>query len=338
MKQASLIKIKTLIYSFIITGIVFFFNSGYIKGNSGSFSNTTTVKDTDGNVYNTVTIGNQTWMVENLRTTHYNDGQPISLLRDSATWANYTSEAYCWYNNDSTGKGVVYGALYNSYAVNNTAHPLAPKGWHIPSYAEWDTLINYLGGSEVAATALKESNNTHWESPNTGTNSSGFTALPGGVRHGIKSTEIGSSPGQFQFINQYGGWWTSTSTSADLQYSFWMFYDYAVVDTISESLNCGSSVRCIKNTGSSTGILNISLGRVNIYPNPVRENLVISIPNLKNQTTVEIFNLNGIKLYSVMADDVITNVNMTEYVAGIYFVKIISSDLGVITKTIVVNK
>jgi len=235
-----------LIISLFLLTIVLFFSNSCTKDSSGGASpanNGATVKDTDGNVYNTVTIGKQTWMVENLKTTHYNDGVTIPYVSDSADWVNSASAGYCDYNN-FTNNSSTYGALYNSYAVNNTAHQLCPKGWHVPTTAEWDTLINYLGGINVAATALKERGYSNWSTPNSGTNSSGFTALPGGVRHGYPTAYV---PGQFQFMIDDGGWWTSTTVSGT-QTSVWMFYNYTSLEFINESLNCGSSVRCIKNS------------------------------------------------------------------------------------------
>ena len=323
-----------LFYYFIVSGILFFNNPNCINGNIVGLQNSTTVKDTDGNVYNTVTIGNQTWMVENLKTIHYNDGNAIPLVTDSVTWINTLSDAYCLYNNN-VSYGLIYGALYNASAIDNTVHQLAPKGWHVPSYSEWDTLITYLGGSLLAGNPLKESNTTHWASPNTGTNTSGFTALPGGLRHG---TSIIFIPGHFQDINYYGGWWTSTALTGG-QSSFYMFNNNGTLDNINSTLNCGLSVRCIKNSNSSPSAVNTITGKdVTIYPNPVKDNLIVSIPDLSSQTDIEIYNLSGEKVISIIASDVSTCLNMNEYAAGIYFIRIISPGKDVIIRRIVVYK
>jgi uncharacterized protein (TIGR02145 family) len=111
-------------------------------GYGAQLSFTTAVTDKDGNVYHTVTIGTQTWMVENLKTTKYNDGTAIPFITDNSAWANLTTPGYCWYNNDSTTYKNMYGALYNWYAVSTGN--LAPKGWHVATDAEWTTLQNYL--------------------------------------------------------------------------------------------------------------------------------------------------------------------------------------------------
>jgi uncharacterized protein (TIGR02145 family) len=271
-------------------------------------------------------------MVENLRTTHYNDGTAIPQVTDSLAWLTASSDAYCWYNN-STSDGTVYGALYNSYVVNNTVHQLSPKGWHVPSAAEWDTLITYLGGITSAATPLKESGTTHWSTPNSGTNSSGFTALPGGVRHGFPTLYV---PGQFQYLNQDGGWWTSTTVSGE-QTSYWMFSNSISLQTINESLNCGSSVRCIMNS-KSTGVINLTSSDVTVYPNPVKDNLSVSVPDPQVQTSIQIFNLSGTEVYSSFVTNSITTVDVSGFTSGIYFIKIISPVSGVVNRTIVVTK
>jgi uncharacterized protein (TIGR02145 family) len=133
------------------------------------------VIDYDGNVYKTVKIGSQTWMAENLKSTHYSDGTPIESFA---------------YNND-TSHARVYGRLYRwsaamGEAASSTTNPsgvqgASPVGWHIPSDAEWQVLINLFGGDAVAGGKLKEADTVHWASPNTGaTNESRFTVLPSG--------------------------------------------------------------------------------------------------------------------------------------------------------------
>jgi uncharacterized protein (TIGR02145 family) len=158
-----------------------------------------TVVDIDGNVYHTVTIGTQVWMVENLKTTRFNDGINIPNVTDDNMWAGLTTPGLCWYNNDAQNN-ITYGALYNWYAVNTGK--IAPKGWHIPSDYEWRTLTNYLGGKNIAGGKLKAFGVTLWLSPNTdATNESGYTALPGGTRE-VDRPYFG--------IQQNGYWWSST--------------------------------------------------------------------------------------------------------------------------------
>ncbi|MBI3234419.1 MAG: fibrobacter succinogenes major paralogous domain-containing protein, partial [Bacteroidetes bacterium] len=151
-----------------------------------------TVTDYDGNTYNTVTIGTQIWLKENLKVTHFQNGDPINNITDSIQWAKYNTSSRCYYKNDSAKYASVYGALYNWLTAQDTRN-ICPTGWHLPTRSDWnilsyfldntvDTLTSGQGGQTVGGD-LKEAGLTHWNSPNSGaTNSSGFTGLPGGVR------------------------------------------------------------------------------------------------------------------------------------------------------------
>lgn len=143
-------------------------------------SDTGIVTDIDGNIYHKVAIGTQVWLVENLKVTHYRNGDPIPNVTDGSQWIGLNTGAYCNYYNDSTNANT-YGRLYNWYAVDDP-RGLAPEGWHVPSLAEWHTLVDFLGGDLVAGGAMKDT--ILWQLPNTGaTNSSGFSALPGGCHN-----------------------------------------------------------------------------------------------------------------------------------------------------------
>ena len=210
---------------------------GTAYGNEFSFKTTvTTVSDIDGNIYHTVTIGTQTWMVENLKTTHYRNGNQIDNITDGNSWINYSNGAYCWYNNDINFKNV-YGALYNGFAVTD-ARNIAPVGWHVATYDEWTTLATYLGGLSLAGAKMKESGTTHWISPNTdATNTSGFTALPGGQRY---------ISGIFVNLGLYGYYWNNTPVDYSDSKTSVFFYNNANYGQSACSNYYGSSVRCIK--------------------------------------------------------------------------------------------
>lgn len=197
-----------------------------------------TVKDIDGHVYNTVTIGTQVWMAENLKTTKYNDSTDIQLILDNKVWKALFTPAYFWYDNDETANKNTYGALYNWYAVSTNI--LCPAGWHIPDYAEWTTMIKKLrGGERVAGGKLKETGTTHWRSPNKrATNSSGFTALPGGFR---------DSSGKFHDIGIFGGWWSNTETSAAKACYRGLLHDHGTAGSGESHKPDGFSVRCLRN-------------------------------------------------------------------------------------------
>jgi uncharacterized protein (TIGR02145 family) len=143
-----------------------------------------TVKDIDGNIYHTIKIGTQVWLKEDLKTTRYNDGTAIPYVTNDTEWVNLKTGAYRRCNNDDSNKAI-YGALYNWYTLDNGK--LCPSGWHIPLDNEWEALIDYCGGWEIAGGKLKEAGTQHWDAPNVGaTNESGFTALPfGGHGHGL---------------------------------------------------------------------------------------------------------------------------------------------------------
>ena len=156
-----------------------------------------TVTDIDGNIYETIQIGDQEWMAENLKVTHYRDGTAITNVTDNAPWVALTTEAYCIYNNNVSNEVDTYGALYNWYAVADSRN-IAPEGWHVPTDAEWQVLVDYLGGDAVAGGKMKEAGTTHWLDPNMGaTNESGFTALPGGYRWKTDGTYRGMGIGGY---------------------------------------------------------------------------------------------------------------------------------------------
>ncbi|MEI6754179.1 MAG: FISUMP domain-containing protein [Paludibacter sp.] len=214
-------------------------SAGTNYGTEVSFkTNNLTVTDIDGNVYHTITIGTQTWMVENLKTTTYNDGAAIPNVTDDTAWKALTTPAYCWYNNDAATFKNTYGALYNWYAVNTGK--LAPIGWHVPSDAEWTTLTDYLGGGNVAGGKLKEIGTTHWLSPNYGaTNEIGFSALPGGRREGYWD-------GAFSTLGEDGGWWCETEFSTWNAWYRNMFNLNSAVGRSNYYKYNGFSVRCVR--------------------------------------------------------------------------------------------
>jgi uncharacterized protein (TIGR02145 family) len=217
-----------------------------------------TVTDYDGNTYKTIEIGNQWWMAENLKTTHYANGTAIDhveeeLQRDSSKQYNWDTlqynndKAYCYYS-DSSSIRDTYGPLYNWPAAMNgvsssSANPsgvqgVCPVGWHLPSHAEWTELIDFLGGSNVAGDKMKETGTTHWNYPTTlyATNSSGFTALPGGERSpdGDPASRLGT----------YATFWSSTVKDGEYVW-FLAIGSGSRVGTGASRKNAGFSVRCV---------------------------------------------------------------------------------------------
>lgn len=197
------------------------------------------IRDGDNNIYSLVKIGSQVWLVENLKTTTFNDHEPIPNISDSTKWRSLISPGYCWYNNNFENKEN-YGALYNWYAVNTGK--LCPIGWHVPSDQEWSVLIDFLGGDNVAGGKLKEMGNVHWATPNVdATNETGFTALPGGYRG------YSNSLGIFEGLGTEGYWWSSTANGTSFAWDRGIYNDNGnIYKSVSENKKFGDSVRCLK--------------------------------------------------------------------------------------------
>ena len=209
------------------------------------------VTDVDGNEYTTVKIGNQWWMVENLRVAHYRDGTSIPLVYSNSSWALATKGAYCYYDLNSNNI-TEYGLLYNFHAVDNNKG-LAPEGWHVASSEEWKELEMYLGMTQEQADLtlwrgtdeggkLKETGTVHWSTPNTGaTNETGFTAIPGGYRRGDNAL--------YEGIGTIAYFWTSTgTTSSNSTYALTraLGYNEARISRTGSLRVWGFSVRCVK--------------------------------------------------------------------------------------------
>lgn len=187
-----------------------------------------------GQIHKTATIGKQVWMVKNLQSAHFANGDEIPLVTGNKAWTNLSYGAYCIYDNDPVN-APVYGHLYNYYAVIDSRN-ICPGGWHVPSYDEFITLQTYLGGDDETGGKMKETGHTHWKKYNSNsTNESGFTGLPGGDRR---------TDGEFMWLGQGGKWWSvrsNSKTSWELQTHGKQFISYRRNDN-----RKGISVRCIK--------------------------------------------------------------------------------------------
>jgi uncharacterized protein (TIGR02145 family) len=193
--------------------------------------------DIDGNIYETIIIGDQVWMAENLKVTHYSNGDPIQTGFTDSEWINLDdseTDAYAVYNDDPNNADI-YGNLYNWYTVDDE-RGVCPEDWHIPSDDEWTELVGMGGGGK-----LKESGYDHWSYPNTGaTNESGFTALPGGYRINYN--------GYYSHMDFHGVFWSSTEAN---EVSIWirrLQYDFTVFPKENWAKLYGLSIRCIKDS------------------------------------------------------------------------------------------
>jgi uncharacterized protein (TIGR02145 family) len=196
-----------------------------------------TVEDVDGNVYKTIVIGGQTWMAENLRTVHYRNGDVLPNSIDSTQWASLNTGAYCNYNNTTNLDTIAtFGRLYNWYAVADSRN-ISPKGWRVPTIADWDILFSSLGGDSIASNKMKEVGITHWEDPFHSDNSCGFTALPGGRRYLTK---------KFEDMGFFGVWWTSSEYNEITAGFFYLYYFDSLIWKGINFKNNGYALRCIK--------------------------------------------------------------------------------------------
>jgi len=206
----------------------------------------------DGKVYKTVTIGEQVWMAENLAYLPSVVG-PATGSEDAG---NETVAFYYVYGYDGTDVAAAkatanystYGVLYNwtaamNGAASNDANPsgvqgVCPDGWHLPSDEEWTQLADFLGGTSVAGGKMKEAGTAHWTTPNTdATNSSGFTALPGGYR---------SNAGAFSGFGTNGLWWSSSQYGTSNAWFHTLYYDGSYVLRSHANKENGFSVRCVR--------------------------------------------------------------------------------------------
>jgi uncharacterized protein (TIGR02145 family) len=193
--------------------------------------------DQQGNVYKTIVIGNQEWMAENLKTSIYRNGQPITNVIDEDQWPVLTTGAWCKYNNDILND-CPFGKLYNWYAVADPRN-LCPTGWHVPSDVELTTLTDFLGGETVAGGKMKSTGSQYWLGQNlTATNESGFSGLPSGIR---------DNGGTFRELGGYGFWWSSTElfqTPYPVSLYLISFSDNTNMEAVNKTY--GFSVRCLK--------------------------------------------------------------------------------------------
>ena len=185
----------------------------------------------DGKLYKTKTIGTQTWFAENL---NYN-----------------ASGSKCYDNLESNCD--IYGRLYNwatamsfdascnssscSSQVQSKHKGICPTGWHIPSDAEWNTLMNYAGGQSTAGKKLKATSGWGYAKANGGTDNYGFSALPGGG---------GYSDGDFGYLGANGYWWSTGENSGNYAYHRYIYYERDYIGRTDDYKSGLFSLRCVK--------------------------------------------------------------------------------------------
>ena len=199
------------------------------------------VTDIEGNQYTTVIIGTHEWMAENLRTSSYSNGESIPNITDITQFLGLTTGAWI-HNGNISQLDTVYGKLYNWFTISD-ARKICPSGWDVPTYNDWDSLIQTLDpsatlGNNIAGGKMKSTNPSYWHAPNTGaTNESGFSARGGGLL---------SDMGYFYDNNYLGEWWSSTLNSDSIPYLLSLSYSTEYANLAGRYRNNALSIRCIK--------------------------------------------------------------------------------------------
>ena len=275
---------KKLLYTLFTT--VLFITTAFSQGEQRYANGSAT--DQEGNSFEWINYGAQDWAIENAEVVTYRDGTEIPQVTDATEWANLTTGAWCYYDNDPSK-----GKLYNWYAVagihdndpNTPNKEFAPEGWHVPTYAEWTTLEEYLiaNGYNYDGTvtgnkiAKAMASTTGWDSSIWGTgtgavgndqslnNSSGFNGSPEGRREG-----------SFYSKGNYALFWSSTESSFYTGHAWILgFYkaDYGLSANENDNISSkwgGSSVRFVRET-SSIGAYGILLnGTVSAENNQIK--------------------------------------------------------------------
>ena len=234
MKKSVLIFFSTMFSAFVISGQII----------------DSTVIDIDGNVYHTFKIGDQTWIIENLKTSHYRNGDSIPCVVLDSDWESLSTGACCAYNNDK--KNIpTFGRLYNFYAVRDP-RGIAPLGWHVATRDDWEDLKLYLNSVALTFTDTMEyvskliATKEFWlESPISFAvgnqpeinNKTGFNATPGGYRH---------NSGQYKRIGIVAEWWCNYAAEGLMALSKSIWNDSPTLGTGLGFKMRGLSVRCVK--------------------------------------------------------------------------------------------
>jgi uncharacterized protein (TIGR02145 family) len=311
------------------------------------------VSDIDGNNYATITIGNQVWMAENLRTSKYNNGVVITNIPSqyssstlpvippgSSTpiyyittvyhsWYNTRNGVWTNYNNANTSNE--WGKLYNGYSIKD--NNICPNGWNVPTTQDWNNLINYLGGIDSANIKMRSVGTTYWNSPNNGTNKSGFSAIANGNVTSNKmsySQGFGSTPpasASFSGQNVWANWWANTEIN-DSTYNILVISNNEKGITSSAKRN-GLSIRCVQSNANGLKQSNaLQVNPMNTYPNLIDDILNVEyILNEKENIRVSLINMEG-KEIKVFGEEIQNkgfkriHLDFTDIPAGMYVLKV----------------
>lgn len=281
--------------------------------------------DYDGNIYNTVTIGTQVWLNENLKVTHYNNGDPIPLVLDNSEWSTLSTGAYSYYNNELNNLEI-YGGLYNWYTI--AEGNLCPIDYHVPTNDDWTILFNYLtengygyggSGDDFAKSLAATSGWMSTETPGTigndqgSNNSTGFTALPGGDR---------GLDGFSYDIGTLGLFWSSSEINTDnADYKYLSSYNSIVVHS-GRQKNAGLSVRCVRNSTTTNVNEWNNDEEILIYPNPANDRIYINCIERQN-VKIQVYNFIGECVMQAELSSGTNEIDISSLSKGIYVINLI---------------
>ena len=230
---------KKILLGFIGIGLLTFFGCKNDKVNT----NTSSTNTNSSILTETTKIGEQEWTTKNLNLDHFQNGDIIQEAKTDSEWekAGKNKEpAWCYYDNNQAN-GNKYGKLYNFYAVSDP-RGLAPKGWHVPTDAEWDVLDDYLtanghNGTEGIALKSKFGWNDYKGNSGNGTDTYGWLGLPGGSR---------TNYGNFYTIGYHGYWWSSSQSNTSIAWHRNLLNTNVSVNRLDYYKEYGFSVRCLR--------------------------------------------------------------------------------------------
>ena len=271
--------------------------------------NTGTVSDYDGNVYKTVRIGNQWWMAENLRATHYYDGTAIPQSTATKTTSADDYKDYFMYPNNDVNNVSAYGLLY-SWSVTTTK-ALLPSDWVLADTTVWAELAAYIGGRTIAGGKLK-STSVVWSTPNTNaTDDYGFNAVPAGD----------CNTGGFTVFSQQARFWTPQMVDAGGSGRVYMILSYnsaALTKGQYRNVNA-TSLRYIKRI---TTALNSQIINQPVIQGTVVNN-TLCINNLQTGSQLVIYSLRGLPVKKMLPESANSlNWDVSDLTRGIYFLSI----------------
>jgi len=192
--------------------------------------------DFDNNSYPIVKIGEQTWMAKNLSTTHYNNGDVIPTNIIDSVWVKLKTGATAIYLNENKYLPI-YGRLYNWFAIDDS-RGVCPVGWHVNNENDWNTLLNFLGGPEIAGGKLKSTGTLYWKEPNFGAdNSSGFSALPSSGRN---------NDGVLYNDGRDCYYWIAEEKDSTNGHNWYIYYNRPLMIKVFHNKVDGFAVRCVK--------------------------------------------------------------------------------------------